>query len=215
MGQYSHDIVYYLERVGYNVTYLTDGAVTVDFLLNHMNQYSVVIWRTNTFTWVHNTYWYVGEKINDGVEQEYAADYAAGWINDHTGILGVSTDFIMNHFGPNTLTGIKLLIFMASDGNSLAPQFVTAGVSTVIYCNGDIALEFGLIDDLTVQILAYLTQGQDVYSAVYATVSPLNQYEQPEDNLDTTYAPPFWFVGNATLTITSATSLSGAIALRK
>jgi hypothetical protein len=211
MGQYAHDVVYYLERVGYNVTYLTDGAFTVDFLLNHLNQYSIVIWRTNTFTWVHTTYWFVGEKMNDGVEQEYAADFAAGWINDNTGIVGVSPDFFLNHLGPNSLNNIKLMIFMASDGNSLAPQFLTAGVSTVIYCNGNINLAFGLVDDLSVQILAYLTQGQDVYTAVYATVSPLNQYEQPEDNLDTTYAPPFWFTGNATLTITSVIAAAGPI----
>jgi hypothetical protein len=108
----------------------------------------------------------------------------------------VSEDFIRNHFQPNSLTGIKVLIFVASDGNALTPLFITAGVSSVIFCNGEISIQFGLIDDLTVQIVNYLTQGQNIYNAVYATVSPFNQGQQPEDNLDTTYAPPFWFVGN-------------------
>ena len=77
---------------------------------------------------------------------------------------------------------------------------------------GEISIQFGLIDDLTVQIVNYLTQGQNIYNAVYATVSPFNQGQQPEDNLDTTYAPPFWFVGNGTLTITSGISNTGTIA---
>ena len=135
-------------------------------------------------------------------------------MNDYTGIIGASADYFINHFGPNSLTGVKVLIFESSLGNSLAPTFLTAGVESVIYCNGDLSLEFGLIDDLTVQIICYLTQGQTVYNAVYATVSPYNQYSQPEDNLDTTYPPPYWFIGNSTLTITSGASMAPTLGLR-
>jgi hypothetical protein len=212
MGYYEKDVVFYLKRDGYNFTYLADGAVTVDFLLHDLHNYNVVIWRTNTFNWVHTTYWYIGERNNDGIEQEYPAEFAGGYLNDHTGIVGASQDFFFEHFQPNSLTGIKVLIFESSDGNSIAPFFLTAGVTSVIFCNGLVSLQFGLIDDLTVQIISYLTQGQDVYNAVYNTVSPYNQYQQPEDNLDTTYPPPYWFIGNATLTLASGNPNLGVIA---
>jgi hypothetical protein len=212
MGYYEKDLLYYLKRDGYNITYLADGAVTVDFLLHNLNNYSVVIWRTNTFNWVHTTYWYIGERNNEGIEQEYPAEFAAGFLNDHTGIVGASEDFFYAHFKPNSLSDVKVLVLAASEGNSIAPFFITAGVSSVIFCNGAVSLQFGLIDDLTVQIISYLTQGQNVYNAVYDTVSPFNQGQQLEDNLDTPYAPPFWFIGNATLTLTSGPSTAGVIA---
>jgi len=201
MGNYAHNLIYYLTQAGYNVTYLTDGAVTVDLLVNNLNSYSVVVWRTNAFTWVHTNYWYVGEKINSATEQKYAADFAAGYLNDKTGIFGVDTDFVNEHFGPNTLSGVKLLILIASDGNSIAPQLVTAGVSSVIFCNGNISLQFGLIDDLMVQMVAYLSKGENVYTAVYNTLTPVDQGQTPEDNLDKPYSPPFWYAGNDALTI--------------
>ena len=211
MGYYAKGLIYYLKNAAYNVTYLTDKKVTVDFLLRDLNRYSVVIWRTNTFNWIHTTYWYIGEKDNDGVEQEYAAEFAKGLLNDHTGIVGASQDFFTTHFRSKSLAGIKVLILAASDGNSIAPLFITAGVKSVIFCNGNISLQFGLVDDLTVQIVNYLMQGQNVYNAVYSTVSPFNQGQQLEDNLDSTYVPPYWFIGNATLTLTSGIPNSGQV----
>ena len=211
MGYYEKDLVYYLKTAAYNITYLADGKVTVDFLLHDLNRYSIVIWRTNTFNWIHTTYWYIGEKTNDGIEQEYPAEFASGFLNYHTGIVGASEDFFITHFRPNTLTGVKVLIFASSDGNSIAPVFITAGVRSVIFCNGSVSLQFGLIDDLTVQIVNYLMHGQNVYSAVFDTVSPFNQGQQLEDNLDTTYAPPYWFIGNATLTLTSGLPNIGTV----
>jgi hypothetical protein len=142
--------------------------------------------------------------VNDGVQDEYPADFAQGWLNANTGIVGASSEFFTNHFGPKTLTGIALLMFLSSDGDAVAPTFVTAGASSIIYCNGSISLEFGLIDDLTVQMIAYLTQGESVYSAVYDTVSPFNQGQQPKDPLDNTYAPPFWYIGNGSVVIASS-----------
>lgn len=93
------------------------------------------------------------------------------------------------------------MIFVSSNGNSLAPQFIAAGVSSVVFCNGVISLQFGLIDDLTNALVTYLAAGQNVYTSVYNTVSPFNQGVQPEDNLDSTYTPPFWFLGSALLTL--------------
>lgn len=201
MGQYGKDAVWYLTHAGYNVTYLNDGQVTVDLLLNRIRNYNVVIWRTDSFTWKHVTYWWVGEKINDGIQDEYPADFAQGFLNANTGIVGVSTEFFTNHLGPKTLSGVSLLMFLSSDGDAVAPMFVTAGASSVIYCNGSVSLEFGLIDDLAIQMIAYLTQGESVYSAVYDTVSPFNQGQQPKDPLDNTYAPPFWFIGDGSVII--------------
>ena len=205
MGYYAKDTIFYLRKAGYNVTYLTDGAVTVDLLLNRLTNYNVVIWRTNSFTWRHVTYWYVGEKINDGVEEKYASNFTAGWMNANTGIVGVSVDFFAFYFRPDTLHGVGILMFMASDGNAVAPILYGAGVSAVIFCNGSISLQFGLVDDLSVQIVSYLAQGESVYYAVYDTVSPFSQGQQMQlkDPLDTTYAPPFWFFGDSTLTISA------------
>lgn len=203
MGQYGKDAVWYLTHAGYNVTYLKDGQITVDLLLNRLKNYNIVIWRTDSFTWKHTTYWWVGEKINDGVQDEYPADFAQGLLNANTGIVGLSSLFLTNHLGPTTWAGVSLLMFLASNGNAVAPMFVTAGVSSVIYCNGAISLEFGLIDDLAVQMIAYLTQGESVYYAVYYTVSPLNQKQQAKDPLDDTYAPPFWFGGDGSVVIAS------------
>jgi len=200
MGMYATQTIYYLKQTGYDVTYLKDDAITLDFLLNHLNDYDLVIWRTNAFNWVHTVYWYIGEKTNDGAEQKYAADFAAGWINAQVGILGISSSFINHHLGPNTLTHVKLFLLIASDGNAVAPQLLRAGVSSVIFCNGVISLQFGLIDDLTTLLISYLSTGQNVLAAVYNTVSPFNN-AQPKDPLDTNYAPPFWFVGDDTITI--------------
>jgi hypothetical protein len=203
MGDYGTNAVWYLTHAGYNVTYLNDGQVTVDLILNGLNNYNIVIWRTDSFTWKHTTYWWVGEKVNDGVQDEYADDFAQGTLNANTGIVGLNTRFFTDHFGPKTWSGISLLMFLSSDGNAVAPMFVSFGVTSVIYCNGSISLEFGLIDDLTLQMIAYLTQGESVYTAVYDTVSPFNQYQEPKDPLDNTYTPPFWFIGDGSVIIAS------------
>jgi len=201
LGYYGRLMISNLKRAGYNVTFLADNAVTLDFLTQHLNDYDVVIWRTNTFNYVHTTYWYVGEKVNDATAQKYAYYFANGWINGHAGILGVSQDFVNEYFPAQSLNHVKLMMLISSDGNSIAPQFITAGVSSVIFCNGPISLQFGLIDDLTNALVTYLTIGRTVLTAVYNTVSPFNQGEQLEDNLDSTYTPPFWFLGSASLTL--------------
>ena len=95
-------------------------------------------------------------------------------------------------------------MFLSSDGNAVAPMFITAGASSVIYCNGSISLDFGLVDDLAIQMIAYLTQGESVYSAVYNTVSPFNQGQVLKDPLDNTYAPPFWYIGDGSVIIASS-----------
>jgi hypothetical protein len=191
-----------LKNAGYNITSLADGAVDIDFLLANLNNYSIVIWRTNTYAEGHMVYWYLGEHVNSYLQQKYSTDFAEGLLNAHAGILGMSPDFITHHFKAGSLNRVKLLIFLSSYGASIAPQFLTAGVSTVIFNNGVISLQAGLLDDLTISIVGNLLVGkQSVQAAVYDTISPFNQGQQPEDPYDSTYAPPFWFIGDGILTL--------------
>ncbi len=201
MGYYAGSLVSSLNHAGYNVTYLADGAVTLSLLLTRMKNYSVVVWRTDSFTQKNATYWYVGEKPSDAAEQRYASDFAAGRITTSTGMVAVSTDFFTNHFGPNALQDVKLLIFVSSNGNQLAPIFLAAGVTSVVFSSGAITLQFGLVDDLTAQLVGFLTQGETVYNAVYDTISPFNQGENLKDPLDSTFGIIFWYLGDGTATI--------------
>jgi hypothetical protein len=201
MGDDANLAINYLKGMGYNTTYLTDGSITVGFVLHGLGNYSVVIWRTNTYISQHTVYWYIGQTVSGEAEQQYATDFNYGWLNAHAGVIGMTGEFIQNHFKAGTLKNIKLLIFVGSYGNSIVPSFLTAGVKTVIFCNGVISLQGGLIDDLTVSILDYMAKGQNVDNAVFNTVSPYAQYTQPQDEYDSTYAPPFWYNGDGTLTL--------------
>ena len=201
MGQYNAEITYYLQHAGYQVTTLTNTQVTVDLLLTQLNNYSIVIWRTNTYTWKHVEYWYVGELASSGIETKYANDFAQGWMNGNAGIVGVSLSFFSNHYTSGMLTNVKLMMLISSDSEAFANFFVTAGAAAVIICNGPVSLGFGQIDDLTNQVTASLAMGQTIYNAVYGAVSPFVQNSNPEDNLDSSYTPPFWYVGDGTLTI--------------
>ena len=201
MGQYAKDMEYYLQSSGYQVSMLTNTQVTLDFLLTQLNNYDIVIWRTNTYNWKHVEYWYVGELASSGAETEYQSDFAQGYINGNAGIIGVSLGFFSEHFTTGTLSNVKLMILISTDSDSFAQFFLTAGANTVIFSNGAISLAFGEIDDLTNQVVASLSTGQDVYAAVYGVVSPFVQNANIEDPLDTSYTPPFWYQGNGTLTI--------------
>ncbi len=201
LGYYSRVINYELSRAGYQVTTLSDTAVTLDVLLTQLNNYDIVIWRTNTYEYRHVTYWYVGQIANSAAQQKYQNDFAQGWINGNAGILGVSISFFSNHFPSGSLSNVKLFLLIASNSNSIALFLLNAKAKAVIFCNGQVSLAFGLIDDLTGALLSYLARGDTVYDSVYSLVSPFINTE-PKDKLDTSYAPPFWFVGDSTLKIT-------------
>jgi ABC-type branched-subunit amino acid transport system substrate-binding protein len=202
MGLYGKLIVGQLQSAGYQVTVLRNGNVTLDFLVNQLNNYSLILWRTDSYTWQHREFWYVGQLANSAVQAEYASDFAQGWINGNGGIMGVSLNFIMEHFPANSLTNVKLMLLIATDSNVFGPVFDTAGAKAIVYCNGEVSLSFSLIDDLAGMLMSYLVQGQTVYNAVYNTVSPFVQNTQTEDPLDSSYAPPFWFAGDPNLVIT-------------
>jgi hypothetical protein len=203
MGYYATHILSSLDEAGYNVTYLADGAVTIDLLLTQMNNYSVVIWRTDTVTLGNTTYWYVGQKSKTAIGLNYASNFASGQVTTNTGMTAVSLEFFRTHFGPDALQGVKLLIFEASSGNVVAPVFHAAGVNSVVFCTGDVTLQFGLVDDLTAALVGFLARGETVYNAVYDTLSPFSQGE-PLNPLDSTFGIVFWYVGDGTATIAPA-----------
>ncbi|MGA3108127.1 MAG: hypothetical protein ABSD99_01520 [Candidatus Bathyarchaeia archaeon] len=202
MGQYDHMITYYLQHAGYQVTTLKNTQVTVDFLLTQLNNYNIVIWRTNTYTWKHIEYWYVGELASSGIETKYQNDFAQGYMNGNAGIVGISLNFFSNHYTSGMLTNVKLMMLISSDSESIAGFMLTAGASTVLFCNGPISLTYGQMDDLANQVFASLSMGQTIYNAVYGVVSPFVQNTNNEDPLDSSYTPPFWYQGDGTLTIT-------------
>ena len=209
LGYYEKYMILRLSQAGYSTTVLTDNNVTVDFLVNQLNNYDIVIWRTDIYTWSHVEYFYVGEMVNGATEQKYAADFSQGWINANAGILGVTPNFLSEHLGNNSLSNVKLMIIEGSNSVDIAPTFITAGATSVIYCNGLINLDYGLMDDLTSNLLDYLCSGENVYSAVFNSVNYLNNQaglqSQLRSNIDDAYIPPFWFLGSSSLTIISST----------
>lgn len=203
MGYFETYIAAQLTNAGYSVTFLKDKSVTVDFLVNQLNNYNVVIWRTNTYTWNHVLYYYVGETRNGVTEQKYASDLSQGSLNSNAGIFGVTAGFIANHFKSGSLNNVKLMILISSESSIFGPTMVKAGANSVIFCNGFISLSYGLVDDLTSQLVSYLSSGMTVYNSVYDTVNPYNnQANLLRDSLDSAYSPPFWFGGSSSLTIT-------------
>ena len=208
LGYYETYMALRLKQAGYATTFLADRNVTVDFLVNQLNNYDIVIWRTNTYTWNHEVYFYVGEMVNGATEQKYATDFSQGWINGNAGIFGITKEFINEHFTAGTLSNVKLMILISSHSSDFGPTMVTAGASSVIFCNGVINIGFGLMDDLTSQLVDYLASGMNVYNAVFDSVNYLNnqagQQDQLRSNIDDAYTPPFWFAGSSSLTIASS-----------
>ena len=202
MGQYDYMITYYLKQAGYQVTTLTNTQITVDFLLTQLNNYNIVIWRTNSYTWKHVEYWYVGELATPALQIKYSNDFALGYMNGNGGIVGVNLNFFSTHFVSGMLRNVTLMMLISSDSESFAGFMITAGAAAVVFCNGPVSLQYGQMDDLANQVTATLSTGQTVYNAVYNAVSPFVQNQNMEDQLDSGYTPPFWYQGDGTLTIT-------------
>ena len=78
MGLYGKLIIGQLQSVGYQVTILKNGNVTLDFLVNQLDNYSLVIWRTDSYTWQHREFWYVGQLSSSALQAEYASDFSQG-----------------------------------------------------------------------------------------------------------------------------------------
>jgi len=194
--------VKYLQSMGYSVTTLKNQQVTLDLITSGLNNYNVIIWRTDDYTYAHRMFWYVGQFANQATLAKYSADVSSNLIDLHAGVLGISLGFFQEYLTSQSLRNVKLIILLSSDSNSIAPIMLNAGATAVIYCMGQISLQFGQVDDLAAQVVAYLAQGNSVLNSVWTTISPYLSNQTPEDPLDSTYAPPFWYVGNGNLTLT-------------
>jgi len=76
-SQITQDLTY----AGYNVTFMKDANITVNFLQTQLNNYEVFIWRTNVYSWNHTTYYYVGQLNDNSTAQAYASDITAGYLD--------------------------------------------------------------------------------------------------------------------------------------
>ena len=190
-----------LAQAGYNVTYIENTAVTVNLLTTQLNNYDIVIWRSNVYAHNHITYSYVGQLNNPTTQQSYASDFASGWLDDSHGILGASIDFFTNHFSQGTLSNVKLVVLIASMSDSIAQTFLSAGANSIIDFTGVFSLQFGIADNLAHGIFAYLAQGDSVAESVSNTMQPFQNITL-EDPLDTLTLPSVAYSGDSTVTIT-------------
>jgi hypothetical protein len=189
-----------LTKAGYAVTYLKDGAVTVSFLTTQLNNYEIIIWRTDAYVHAHTNFWYIGQEVSQASRQAYASDFTSDQLDSSDGILGANAAFFSNHFNPNTLSNVKLMIIVSSMSSMLAPYFVAAGVKTVIDFAGSIDLQFNWIDYLTTAIVRLLADGYSVADAVSDTINPLLTMRL-EDPLDAMQIPSISYSGDYALTI--------------
>ncbi len=189
-----------LTQAGYSITDLENTAVTLDVLTTQMNNYQVVIWRSNVYEHNHITYFYVGQLNDPTTQLSYASDFASGYLDASHGILGASVSFFSNHFGQNSLSNIKVMMLISSDSDSIASIYLSAGAQSIVDFTGIFSLEFGTADDLAYGIFAYLAQGNSVANSVSNTIQPF-QNMVLEDPLDSLNLPSVAYSGNSAITI--------------
>jgi hypothetical protein len=176
--------------------------VTLNLLVTQLNNYEVIIWRTNVYMWSHTTYWYVGEESNAATSKAYAADFAAGRVDDSNGILGISQDFFQSHFNSKSLSNVKLAFVIGTMSSSYAGSWVYAGAKAVIDCTDGVSLEFGNIDYYVGLMINYLAHGVSVQDTLYDVIVRWPLMNAPQDPLDSINIAPMWFTGNGTVTLT-------------
>jgi hypothetical protein len=189
-----------LMQAGYTVTYLKDGAVTLDFIAGQLNNYQIIYWRTQAYEQDHVLYWYIGQRDSRKVEQTYVSDIASEWLDSSHGILGVSAAFFSNVFKPNTLSNVKLMFIVSSQSALIAQPLIAAGVKAIIDFSANIDLEFNWVDYLTTITVRYLADGMDVGDAVSNTIVPLITTIL-RDPLDSADVPPMAYTGDSGLMI--------------
>jgi len=189
-----------LTKAGYVVTYLKDGAVTVNLLTTQLNNYQIIIWRTDAYEHAHTVYWYIGQEVSQASKQAYASDFTSDELDSSDGILGANVAFFDNHFTSNMLPNVKLMIIVSSMSSMLARYFITAGVKTVIDFAGIVNLQFNWVDYLTTMIVSLLANGYSVADAVSDTIVPLLTMRL-RDPLDAMQIPSISYSGDYALTI--------------
>ena len=195
--QYMAEITNDLKQAGYNVTFLKDGAVTVNFVTSQLDKYDVLIWRTNMYVHGNTTYWYLGEPGNQTTVAAYARAISIGTLDASNGLLGVSANFLSNNYGPKSLANVKLAILISSMSVTIAQIFVNAGVKTTIDFYETLNAPLSLFDWVTKSLVDYLTTGNTVRDSIAKTIY---NYEYVS-SLDDSYLPPISFLGDGNLQI--------------
>jgi hypothetical protein len=194
---YVDSITTRLKEAGYDVTFLSSSTVTLNlFTAAQLDQYDIVIWRTDAYMLGNTTYWYLGEQNNE----TYVGAIGIRTIDVSNGMLAVSADFFSNNFGPNSLIHVKLAVLMSSMSITIAQILIAAGVKTTIdlYQTIDWTIApSSLLDRVTWSLVGYLTTGSDVRDSVYKTIY---DYEYVS-SVDNSYVPPISFLGNGNLQI--------------
>jgi len=194
---YLVDVTGDLRKAGYNVTFLKDNSITTNLITTQLDQYDVIIWRTETFELANTTYWYLGEQENQTTLGSYPRAYSTRGITFSNGILGVGTDFFSSNFAAKSLSKVKLAILISSNSISIAQTLIAAGVKTTIDFYQYLEAPFSLFDWVTESLVGYLTLGATVSDSVAKTIY---SYEYVS-SLDDSYLPPISFLGDGNLQI--------------
>jgi DNA-dependent RNA polymerase auxiliary subunit epsilon len=192
--QYASQVATELKQAGYNVTFLSGSAITLDVLTNQLDQYDLLIWRTDSYERGNTTYWYLGQQPN---VTTYAGAVGIKAVDVSNGMIAVSAAFISKSFGPGSLTHLKLAIMISSMSITVAELFVAAGVKTTIDLYKTLLAPPSLFDWVIEALVGYLTSGNSVRDSIYKVIY---NYEYVS-SLDDSYLPPLSFLGNGNLLI--------------
>lgn len=188
-----------LTSIGYQVTYLHDTEVTLDVLLNQLGNYDVVFWRTDGYARLdHATYFFVGEYSSPAAVAPYAADLAAGTLDNSLGLLGINSNFLRAHLGPNSLSRIKLMVLITGNLGDFAKTMLSLGVTAAVNTYGYFA--FNVVDPAVAQVFSYLAEGLTVRQSVMKLLNPFYGYLVGSE-INQAEFPPIWYSGDSTITI--------------
>ena len=194
---YSDRVTAELEQAGYNVTFLDSNTITLNlFTAAQLDQYEIVVWRTDTYILGNTTYWYLGEQNNES----YAGSIGVRTIAVTNGMLAVDQEFFTSNFAPNSLSNIQLAILMSSMSITIAQSLIAAGVKATIDLYQAIDWTIAppsLLDWTTWSLIGYLTTGNDVSDSVYKTIY---NYDFTGSISDSSL-PPISYLGNGSLKI--------------
>jgi hypothetical protein len=188
-----------LMNMGYNVTFLHDTEVTLDVLLNQMGNYDVVFWRTDGYSRLdHATYFFVGELNNPATLGKYAADISAGTLDNSLGVLGINSNFLRAHLGPNSLSHIRFMALITGNLGDFARTMISRGVTAVVNTYGYFA--FNIVDPAMAQVFSWLAQGLTVRQAVVQLLNPFYSLLSASE-INQSEFPPIWYSGDSSITI--------------
>jgi hypothetical protein len=191
---YADRVTTELKEAGYNVTFLSSSTISLNlFTATQLDQYDIIIWRTDSYILGNTTYWYLGLQNNE----TYTGAIGIRSIAVANGMLAADADFFSYSFAPNSLTHVKLAILMSSMSMTIAQSLITAGVKTTIDLYQNLIAPASLLDWVTWSLIGYLTTGNDVRDSIYKTIYNYEYVSSQEDS----YLPPLQFLGNGNLQI--------------